>query len=107
VLPRPDSGSIAGMRIAACLAAMLIFLQPTGCDQSPKPAAKERHYPPIHRFETVSSNGVSGVALDTVTGQWCKTWDWFYKSDALSGGLDTLPTCLSLYNQTQSAPAAE
>lgn len=94
------------MKIASLLAISLFFLQLDDCDQKPKPIAKERHYAPIHRFEHVTIVGSPGVALDTVTGQWCKTWEWAYKNTSLNGGLDTLPTCLSVYQRTPSSEAA-
>jgi hypothetical protein len=79
-----------------------VLLQQSGCDeQAPKPAAQPIHrYPPIRRFENVNTPGSPGVALDTVTGQYCKTWEWTYKASALNGGLDTLPTCLTVYQGT-------
>jgi hypothetical protein len=89
------------MKTAACLVVSLFLISLAGCDQ-PAPTPKEHHVPPIHRFENVSTTGATGVALDTVTGQWCKTWEWVYKADSMSGGLDTLPTCLSLYNLTDA-----
>lgn len=87
---------------SAYLFALLLLQQPSGCNQAPKSAEKAHHNPPIHRFENVPSAGVAGVALDTVTGQYCKTWEWSYKAEALSGGLDTLPTCLSIFQSTPS-----
>ena len=91
------------MKAAACALALIFLLDdPVGCDKpQAKPVIEAKHYPPIHRFENVTSTGQLGVALDTVTGQWCKTWEWVYRGNAqsLSGGLDTLPTCLSLYRQ--------
>jgi len=79
-----------------------VLLQQSGCDeQAPKTAAQPaHHYPPIHRFENVSSPVSPGVALDTVTGQYCKTWEWMYKASGMKGGLDLLPTCLSIYQDT-------
>jgi len=77
-------------------AALTLLL--VGCESS-KPVAA----PIERRFEGVSGVGEQGVALDTVTGQWCKTWDWSYKNDAMSGGLDTLPTCVSIYNDARVA----
>jgi hypothetical protein len=89
------------MKIAAYLLASFLFaMLSTGCNE-PTPATPKR-IQPIHRFENVSTTGNLGVALDTATGQWCKTWGWVYKSDADSGGLDTLPTCISLYNLTDA-----
>src|SRR6185437_9088155 len=66
-------------------------------------AEPTKHRPPIHRFENVSEHAASpGVALDTVTGQLCRTWDWNYKNESLSGGLDTIPTCKSIFDSTPS-----
>ena len=73
------------MKIAAIVAIAAFIFQQSSCDQSTKSTEKQRRYPPIHRFENASSAGVTGVALDTVTGQLCKTWEWAYKSDAQSG----------------------
>lgn len=100
---------MAAMKLAACLLALAIFLdQPTGCDQHPKPEAPTaKHYPPVHRFINVpGSFNATDVALDTVTGQLCRTWVWQYRSDKdpNAGGLDTLPTCLSIF---QSFPASD
>ena len=80
-----------------------MLLQSNGCNEGQKGAApssaKDQHYPPLHRFVNVPSPGSpSGIALDTVTGQYCKTWEWNYKATAMNGGLDTLPTCLSIFN---------
>jgi hypothetical protein len=74
----------------------------SGCDQQqhPVPTKIEVPTPPTHRFENVSVLGATGVALDTVTGQWCRTWEWQYTGKPDATGLNTLPTCLSLYQQT-------
>jgi hypothetical protein len=86
----------------AFLTALLVLQQAAGCNEQPKPAAKARERPPIRRFENVSTPQSPGVALDTVTGQYCKTWDWTYKAESLNGALDTLPTCLSIFQSTPS-----
>jgi hypothetical protein len=88
----------------AYLLALLLLQQPSGCNDAPKPVANVRHNS-IHRFENVSNPPSPGVALDTVTGQYCKTWDWTYKAESLNGGMDTLPTCLSLFKSTPSDDA--
>lgn len=88
------------MKRIVCESLLLLVLVPaTGCMQpsTAAPAAKT-HHAPLHRFEHLSLAGQAGVALDSVTGQWCKTWEWTYRSDKMNGSLDTLPTCLSLYN---------
>jgi hypothetical protein len=89
---------------SAYLSALLLLQQPSGCNEASKPVANVRHNLPIHRFENVSNPQSPGIALDTVTGQYCKTWEWTYKAEALNGGLDTLPTCLSIF---KSAPSDE
>lgn len=92
------------MKSTVCFVALLLLQQQSGCDQSPKPVEKEKRLPPIHRFENVSEHSESpGVALDTVTEQLCKTWDWSYKNTAMSGGLDTLPTCLRIFQDTPTS----
>lgn len=102
--------SMGGMKSATCLCTLLLFLQQSnGCDSSQKTApsvAKEIHLPPLHRFVNVSSPPSPGVALDTVTGQYCKTWDWTYKAKSMDGGMDMLPTCLSIFhgNPAQADP---
>jgi len=84
------------------LVAFLLLQQTAGCNEEPKPVVKVKHGPPIHRFENVSSPQSPGIALDTVTGQYCKTWEWTYKTESLNGGLDTVPTCLSIFRSTPS-----
>lgn len=79
----------------------LALLTLTGCQ--PPPTAKSEAIPkfiyPVHRF--ARGTGLSGndtsVALDTETGQLCRTWDWHYDNSKLNGGLDTLPLCLNIY----------
>lgn len=96
---------MGGMK-AFAFALFVLILQANGCDQTatpPPPVAKESHLPPLHRFENVSSPSSPGIALDTVTGQYCKTWDWTYKAPSLNGGLDTVPTCLSIFQATPSS----
>lgn len=104
--PAVKKGNIGGMKVVAYFVASLLL---SGCDQTPpKPAQAAQpksEGPPIHRFESVSTTGSLGVAMDTATGQWCRTWDWSYKATTLNGGLDTLPTCLSLFQQTPQTDA--
>jgi hypothetical protein len=96
------------MKSVAMFAATLLLYQANGCDQSqsaPKPpwlTKSERH--PIHRFENVPTVGASGIALDTVTGQWCRTWDWVPRNpNAPLDGLSTVPTCIGLYRDYPSS----
>lgn len=94
------------MKIATyLLTSLLLYQQSNGCDQTqtqPKVGPAKMERPPIHRFENVSLPSSPGVALDTVTGQLCRTWEWVYreKNAPGRGGLDTLPTCLSIYQGT-------
>ena len=89
------------MKIAACLALALFLQQSDGCDQAaPTPArAPEIHPNPVRRFDAVNTHGSSDVALDTMTGQLCRTWEWVYRGEnnPAKGGLDELPTCFKLY----------
>jgi hypothetical protein len=92
------------MRIVAPFALTGLLFQLTTCN---KPPAYQRPEPPIHRFENISGVNGDGVALDTVTGQWCRTWQWVYKDNSQIGGLDQLPTCESLYNKTNAQQVKE
>ena len=94
---------MAGMKIALGIVAAFLIQQSNGCEQS-KPAPAAIPKPPIHRFENVSGFNGDGVALDTVTGQWCRTWEWHYKAESLNGGLDTLPTCISIFRNVTGGP---
>jgi hypothetical protein len=87
------------MKIAVALtAALFLFQQADGCDDA-KPTPAPTPPPPINRFVPVANHGSSDVALDTATGQLCRTWEWQYRgaNNPMAGGIDTLPTCLSLY----------
>lgn len=91
------------MKVIAVFA-MLIFLfqQPIGCNQ--QTAAKKDNSasePPIRRFEPVVTHGSSDVALDTKTGQLCRTWEWQYKNDPTANDLNDLPTCYSIFLSDQ------
>jgi hypothetical protein len=93
-----------------------------GCNPDPRPAQPptkpQRHYLPIHRFTNVPGRyNATDVALDTASGQLCRTWTWEYRTEKNpnAGGLDTLPTCLSVFqnyptdadeNETSAASAS-
>lgn len=82
---------------------VLCLLPLIGCKpQQPTASTQSRvapmHNSPIRRFENVSPSDGLGVALDTETGQWCRTWDWTYKGNAMRFDLNTLPLCKSLYD---------
>ena len=91
------------MKIAfAVLSFAVLLFQVDSCDK-PKPAPKPSKITyPIRRFEH-SAGTDSGLAMDTLTGQLCKTWEWVYTSpNAPSHDMQTLPTCLSLFNDYPS-----
>jgi hypothetical protein len=94
---------MAGMKIIACLAAsFLIFQQSNGCDETKPPdPPPPKPVPQINRFVPVSNHGSADVALDTVTGELCRTWEWEYRpaNNPAKGGLDLLPTCVTLYER--------
>jgi len=57
----------------------------------------------------ISATGNLGIALDTMTGRWCRTWEWEYKNKPGEFGLNTLPTCYELFlsepSELSPAPA--
>jgi hypothetical protein len=101
------SGPMKAKHVLFFIAAVIVCS--IGCEDPAKHSPTSRQIEstektfPIHRFENVTNAGLPGVALDTVTGQLCKTWDWSYKDQKMSGGLDTLPMCLSLFKGTPSS----
>lgn len=67
--------------------------------RSPAPVATAKRYitRPPHRFENISAPGVSGVALDSMTGQWCRTWAWNYIKKPDANDINTLPLCEQVF----------
>lgn len=58
---------------------------------------------PFRRFEPVYSKDGHGIALDTVTGQWCKTWNWkMHPRNPSVKGLNDLPLCTAIYENLDS-----
>lgn len=98
--------NIAAMKFAALLALSAFLLQqPSGCDQheqAPSEPAKPSQ-PLLRRFEAVATHGSADVALDTKTGQLCRTWDWAYKDNPSATDLNELPTCYSIYQADQKS----
>lgn len=93
------------MKTAVLLVPALLLLQSDACDRRPAPvAATTKHYieRPSHRFENVTSTGSLGVALDTMTGKWCRTWEWEFVGKPESKGLNTLPTCYEIFIEDPS-----
>ena len=83
------------------LAITILLAIATGCDQladRPQPSARpsESHPHPIGRFEKLQNFRVD-VALDTQTGQLCKTWQWESTNRKSPDPYENLPTCESLY----------
>lgn len=59
-----------------------------------------RQLSPLHRFERITGGPIdAGMAVDTVTGQLCRTWNWNFRNKSLSGSVDTLPLCVDIYRQ--------
>ena len=87
---------------AIAVAGLVLFQQAVGCDQKPAPKPTKISYP-IRRFDR-EAGMPPDMALDTLTGQYCRTWDWSYKNPTAVGSADvqTLPTCLELFSQYPS-----
>gem|GEM_PF-5831325 len=81
--------------------ASIVLLQQTGCDQTPVQTMPAPHLETIHyqRFVPIprSSEILGGVpwsgsvALDTMTGQMCRTYDMKLKN------WESIPLCIDLY----------
>jgi hypothetical protein len=83
------------------LVAAGVFL--VGCNDTPqpsneKPQAENSVSTPFRRFEPAFSTDGYGIALDTVTGRWCKTWNWtMHPTNPTLMGLNDLPLCADIY----------
>jgi hypothetical protein len=92
------------MKLLLPLAALLFFSFDDGCDQSSQksqtaaPQKSETHSRPIGRFEKLQNFRVD-VALDTQTGQLCRTWIWQSTDRVHPDAYENLPVCISLYLQ--------
>ena len=91
------------MKLLVPLAALLFFSLENGCDQTEKtqpspPARPEIHTRPIGRFEKLQNFRVD-VALDTQTGQLCRTWYWQSTDRKHPDAYEDLPVCINLYQQ--------
>jgi len=87
------------------LAASIALIQTSGCsnDPQPKPTMELRKPlgPMVRRFESVPTAGSQGIALDTVTGQWCRTWEWTPRDLKPAPDIvGSLPSCLTLFKTT-------
>lgn len=82
---------------------MAILLAQSDCDntkQSAPPVQSVERKPshPINRFEKIQNFRVD-VALDTKTGQLCKTWEWQSTNRQNPDSYENLPLCVDLYNR--------
>jgi len=90
--------------------AVALFLEQDGCTPN-KPATpsqpiqehvSRRECSADHRFTNVDVPLAKGdVALDTCTGQLCKTWDWVSTVKSMQNGYQQLPLCSTLAEQPQ------
>jgi hypothetical protein len=87
----------------------VVFL--IGCNDTPppsteKPQAVSRTDKPLQRFEPAFSTDGYGIALDTVTGRWCKAWNWtMHPTNSTLLGLNDLPLCSDIYtNASKDTP---
>ena len=80
-------------RIGIALFLSLTFQGCTKLNQLPAAPTPPQSY---QRFVPVAASD-RDFALDTKTGQLCKTWSWSIADSPLSG----LPTCSELYGQTE------
>jgi hypothetical protein len=80
---------------------MVIMLGENDCDtsqqKSSQPLVIQKKSHPINRFMKADSSE-GDVALDTKTGQLCRTWEWQSKNRTEVNARENLPLCLSLYN---------
>lgn len=93
------------MRYLLTALASVALIQADGCPSKPIDSARPTQ--PIGRFVPVTNHNLLDLAVDTVTGQMCRTWNWQYKPD--ENGLAGLPLCNDLYHlypTVQTASAA-
>lgn len=92
------------MKMSMALAAFMFLSSSNGCDeisdksQPVPPPKQEAHSRPIGRFEKLQNFRVD-VALDTQTGQLCRTWYWQSTDRAHPDSYEDLPVCVDLYQQ--------
>ncbi|MSO19974.1 MAG: hypothetical protein EXQ56_05830 [Acidobacteria bacterium] len=79
-------------KVAFTLMLALILQGCTSSSQTPAPVPLPQ---PYQRFVPVATSD-RDFALDTKTGQLCKTWSWTITDAPLS----SLPLCSDLHNQT-------
>lgn len=106
------------MRHACLLVALMSAIVLTGCDDPQQSKSPVKPEPPprvVHHFDPIARSE-GNLAVDTATGQMCKTWEWvcpnptYYNprtklyEDVSSYGMScsaiaTMPTCKSLSEQ--------
>jgi hypothetical protein len=107
------------MRHACLLVALMSAIVLTGCDdlqQQAKPQVKQEPPPKVaHHFDPIARSE-GNLAVDTATGQMCKTWEWAcskptyynprtkqvedtYDYGISCASIDSMPTCKSLSEQ--------
>lgn len=97
------------MRLA--ILATVLLLATYGCDElanqsQSAPRRFESRSHPIGRFEKLQNFRVD-VALDTQTGQLCKTWSWLSTNRNNPDPYEELPTCEVLYKNFPTAEGVE
>jgi len=105
------SDNIGGMKALVYLPLLFLSFVFTGCawldkpaPKSDKPATARAERPPVHRFENISNSPSPGIALDTVSGQYCRTWDWQYTNKPNAHDLNETPLCKDLYINIERNP---
>lgn len=79
--------------------------QKVASHQTPCLSESSKTAPLFRRFEPAFSTDGFGISLDTVTGQWCKSWNWkMHLRDAVLSGLNKLPLCSELLNSDKRDP---
>lgn len=73
-----------------------------GCTQAKAPDEPKRISYSADRFAPLSD---PGLAIDRMTGQICRTWDWGYKNSKVvpSADLQNRPLCIYLFNKYLSS----
>jgi len=80
-----------------------------GCNDVPQPSneklqTENRSTTPFRRFEPAFSTDGYGIALDTVTGRWCKAWNWtMHPTNPTLMGLNDLPLCADIITSGSGA----
>jgi hypothetical protein len=100
---------MATMKSIAAIALTALLMQQTGCEEKRSDPPKEVHTKsfPIGRFQAITSREAADVALDTKTGQMCRTWNWDYTGKLReASGHNDLPLCLSLFREDVLEAAA-